>query len=71
MVVQYGDPMSLFCVLGRHKPSLSSMMHGRNGGYVALCETCGVPLVRDERGPWRAGEPLYARPPVLPASLGD
>lgn len=53
--------MSLLCYFGRHKPSIHSLTHGKDGGYVALCEACGVPMERAENGPWRAAEALYDR----------
>lgn len=53
--------MSILCFLGRHKPSQASMARGRDGRYVALCETCACPLERDESLSWRASAPLVQR----------
>jgi len=53
--------MSLLCYPGRHKPSMHSLSHGKHGGYVALCEGCGVPMERAHKGPWRAAAAVYNR----------
>jgi hypothetical protein len=53
--------MQLLCVLGRHKPSMQSLSRGKHGGYAALCDACGVPLERADKGSWRAADPTYAR----------
>ncbi len=49
--------MSVLCYVGRHKPSIHSVSRGKHGGYVALCDSCGVPLERIDNRPWRAAEP--------------
>jgi hypothetical protein len=54
--------MSLLCYFGRHKPSVQSVARGKHGGYAALCEACGVPVERGDRGPWRAADPISAHP---------
>lgn len=63
--------MSLLCIFRRHKPSTQSIAYGKHGGYTALCETCGVPLIREDRGSWRAGEPIYARANADIPALGE
>ncbi|EHJ58069.1 hypothetical protein NSU_pLA1175 (plasmid) [Novosphingobium pentaromativorans US6-1] len=40
---------------------MSSITRGKNGGYAGLCDGCGLPLERAEKGPWRASEPLTSR----------
>ncbi|HEY0044981.1 MAG TPA: hypothetical protein VGB62_10585 [Allosphingosinicella sp.] len=50
--------MSLSCLFGIHRPSLSSITR-RPAGYAALCENCARPLERQENGKWVASEPLY------------
>jgi hypothetical protein len=52
--------MSIRCLLGIHRPSLSSIAR-KNGQYVALCEGCARPLERAQEGRWLATEPLYER----------
>jgi len=52
--------MSLSCLFGRHRPSLSSIRR-RSGGYAALCDACARPLEREEYGRWTASEPLDTR----------
>ncbi len=53
--------MSLCCLLGIHRPSLTAIVR-RPGGYGTLCETCARPLHRQEHGRWQATEPLEAPP---------
>jgi hypothetical protein len=50
--------MSLLCLFGRHKPSPPSVSRGKHGGYTALCDACGVPLERGDKGRWGAADPL-------------
>ncbi|VWX49549.1 hypothetical protein NOVOSPHI9U_230013 [Novosphingobium sp. 9U] len=50
--------MSMFCALGRHKPSVVSIARDKDGEYIALCEACGVPLARDSEGKWHARRPV-------------
>ena len=53
--------MSIRCLLGIHRPSLSSIAR-KNGQYVALCESCARPLERAaQEARWLAAEPLYER----------
>jgi hypothetical protein len=49
--------MSLLCVFGRHRRSLNSIV-ARGDRCTSLCENCGLPLVRDGQGKWKAAEPL-------------
>ncbi|HTU09947.1 MAG TPA: hypothetical protein VMG08_03525 [Allosphingosinicella sp.] len=52
--------MSLGCMFGRHRPSLVSI--ARRGAQLdGLCEDCGLPLVKDERGRWVPAPPLAQR----------
>ncbi len=50
--------MSLLCYVGRHTPSLASIARGKRGGYAALCQSCGVPLERDDGASWHAAAPM-------------
>ena len=53
--------MSLSCVIGRHRPSLVSITkHGTR--LDALCDSCGLPLRKDERGRWAPAPPLARAP---------
>ena len=54
--------MSVFCYVGRHKPSIHSVSRGKHGGYAALCASCGVPLEQIDNRTWRAAEPARAIP---------
>jgi|GraSoiStandDraft_46_1057282.scaffolds.fasta_scaffold102950_2 hypothetical protein len=49
--------MSLGCVFGRHRPSLVSITR-RRARLDALCDSCGLPLCKDERGRWVPAPPL-------------
>jgi hypothetical protein len=51
--------MSLRCLFGHHRPSLSSITR-RKHGFSALCEDCARPLERPADGRWKASEPLDA-----------
>ncbi|TYC83762.1 hypothetical protein FMM79_18975 [Novosphingobium sp. BW1] len=53
--------MSLLCYFGRHKPSVHSISRGKQGGYGALCDSCGVPLERNDAGAWRVAAPSPAQ----------
>lgn len=53
----YGVEVSLRCLLGIHRPSPASIAR-RPTGYTALCESCGLPLERQESRPWRAATPI-------------
>ena len=53
--------MSLACMIGRHRPSLTSI--ARHGATLdALCEQCGLPLVKDHKGRWVPAPPLAQAP---------
>jgi hypothetical protein len=52
---------SLLCVLRRHQPSMPSLARGKQGGCTALCDACGVPIERGDKGSWRASEPAMQR----------
>jgi len=52
--------MSLRCFFGRHRPMLTSIVH-RDTGYTALCDDCGLPIVRAEEARWTVSEPLVTR----------
>jgi hypothetical protein len=43
--------MSLLCLLGRHRPMLTSIIQ-RHRGFSALCDHCGAPIERSEGGRW-------------------
>jgi hypothetical protein len=53
--------MSLLCFFGRHRPMLTSIVR-RDSGYTALCDHCGLPIVRAEDTRWTASVPLIAMP---------
>lgn len=50
--------MSLRCIFGYHRPSLSAITR-RQGGYATICESCARPLERHVNGRWVASDPLY------------
>jgi hypothetical protein len=50
--------MSIGCLIGQHRPSLSSIAR-RQGGYVAICEHCARPLEKRANGRWAASKPVY------------
>jgi len=53
--------MSLLCMFGRHRPSLTSIM--RHGGRLdGLCDACGLPLTKDSHGQWVPAPPLAVMP---------
>ena len=52
--------MSLRCFLGRHPPMLTSIVR-RDSGYTALCDDCGLPIVRSEEARWTPAEPLVTK----------
>ena len=49
--------MSLSCLFGMHRPSLSSIAK-RPFGLIGLCESCGRPLHKEQGAKWIAAEPL-------------
>jgi hypothetical protein len=53
----YLSIMSLRCYFGVHRPLLTSILR-RGTGFVALCDSCSMPLQRSEEGGWKAAEPL-------------
>lgn len=54
------DARLLFCLLGRHRPSITSIGRGKRGGDLsALCDRCGTPIERARSGHWRALGPIY------------
>jgi len=54
--------MSLLCLLGRHHVSVSSIARRTGGGLKGICESCALPLERDDKGRWREAMPLYLHP---------
>jgi hypothetical protein len=52
--------MSIRCFFGRHRPNLTTIV-GRDDGFTALCDDCGMPLSRKEHGRWTTPEPLASR----------
>jgi hypothetical protein len=52
--------MSLLCLLGRHRPMLTSIIQ-RGRGFSALCDHCGAPIERGEGGRWTHVAPLGSR----------
>jgi hypothetical protein len=53
--------MSLLCLFGVHRPSLSSVARGPIG-LRGLCDVCARPLERTPDGKWHAAAPLDAGP---------
>ncbi|WP_162806287.1 hypothetical protein [Sphingosinicella terrae] len=49
--------MSLPCLFGFHRPSLSSIAR-RPLGLVGLCEGCGRPMNKPGDGKWALTDPL-------------
>ena len=47
----YRRLMSLLCLLGRHRPMLTSIIR-REQGFSALCDHCGAPIERGDHGRW-------------------
>ena len=50
--------MNLRCLFGAHRPSLVSILRGKNGGWVGLCQGCDARLERTDEGGWAVSEPL-------------
>jgi len=49
------DARLLFCLIGRHRPSIISISRGKRGGDLsALCDRCGTPIERSARSTKRA-----------------
>jgi hypothetical protein len=48
--------MSLLCLLGKHRPSLSAIVR-RPDGYASLCEACACSLARAADGRWKVANP--------------
>jgi hypothetical protein len=61
MAKPLGQLISLLCFVGRHRPSSASFDRRAGGGYRALCEYCGCPLEREDKGRWHASEPTPRR----------
>lgn len=55
--------MSLRYRFGAHNPLLTSIVR-RAHGYAALCESCSMPLERNDDGRWEASEPLVSSHPI-------
>jgi hypothetical protein len=53
---RYCSLMSIFCLMGRHKPSPVSLARSKDHRFLALCDICAVPLERSRAG-WRAIRP--------------
>lgn len=49
--------MSLLCLFGVHRPSLSSVARSPIG-FRGLCDSCARPLERTPEGKWQASAPL-------------
>jgi hypothetical protein len=49
--------MSLACLFGSHRPSLTSIAR-RPFGLIALCEGCGRPMAKVGDTRWTLAEPL-------------
>ena len=53
--------MSIRCLFGAHRPSLVSILKGKNGGWVALCDSCDTRIERTDEGRWTVSDPLIKR----------
>ena len=51
---------ALSCLFGVHRPMLSSIIR-RQDGFVALCDGCGLPLERPNKGRWTIPVPLASQ----------
>ena len=49
--------MSVGCLFGVHRPMLTSIIR-RQDSFTALCDGCGLPLARPEKGRWTIPGPL-------------
>jgi hypothetical protein len=49
--------MSLQCLFGLHRRSLTAITM-RSGSYASLCQSCGRPMVKSEKGKWVLPDPL-------------
>jgi len=56
----YLSAMGLRCLFRRHRPMLSSIVR-RQDRYTALCDDCGMPIERGEKGRWASAEALVSR----------
>jgi hypothetical protein len=57
--MKYLRLMSLLCLLGRHRPMLTSIIQ-RGRGFSALCDHCGAPIERDPSRRWVNATPLIS-----------
>ncbi len=53
--------MNLRCLFGAHRPSLVSILKGKDGGWIALCESCEERLEQTDEGRWIVSPPLISR----------
>ena len=53
--------MNLGCLFGAHRPSLVSILEGKDGGWIALCESCEERLEQTDEGRWVVSPPLISR----------
>jgi hypothetical protein len=58
--ILYFVRMHLGCLFRRHRPILNSIV-GRQDGYAAICDGCGLTIERTEHGKWMAAPPLISR----------
>ena len=58
---RYANDMSLRCLFGAHRPSLVSIIRGKNGGWVGLCRGCDAHIERTDEGRWFLSEPLISK----------
>jgi len=52
--------MAWSCIFGSHRPSSVSVARTASG-LRALCDGCGLPLERSEKGRWTPAPPLAAQ----------
>ena len=60
-LARYPTQMNLRCLFGAHRPSLVSILKGKGGGWIALCEGCDARIERNEEGRWSVSEPLISK----------
>ena len=52
--------LSIGCLFGFHRPMLTSIIR-RQDCFTALCDGCGLPLARPNKGRWTVPGPLASQ----------
>ena len=60
-LARYPTQMNLRCLFGAHRPSLVSILKGKGGGWIALCEGCDARIEQNEERRWSLSEPLISK----------